>query len=54
MAKAFCPLFPDGIGNIRYRKIRNPKDFTHIAFIQNSLGKRTRKGVSKNETQKYI
>ena len=47
MAKALCPLFPNGIGDLRYRQARNLKGFTHVAFIKNPLRKIKKKGVPK-------
>lgn len=47
MAKALYPLFPNGIGDLRYRQARNIKGFTHVAFIKNPLRKRKKKEVSK-------
>jgi len=45
MAKVMCPLFPNGIGDIRYRRVENSKGFTHIALFKNPLRKRKKKRV---------
>jgi len=45
MAKALRPLFPNGIGDIKYRQVGNLKGFTHIAVFKNPLRKRKKKRV---------
>jgi hypothetical protein len=46
MAKVMSPLFPDGIGDLKYR-LANLKGFTHIAYFKNSLRRQKKKGILK-------